>query len=222
MNDPLEQLIADALEIAEFGFITDEGGGNPSNLDFRLHNGVEIEVKRFHTARIAEQMARAENVIAIQGEAAVRFFADLLFAARERNKPTVAGQSSGEHEMTYRKYGNSKGARQAHHRRERARRRKLREKGGQIEPFGFADTRGRDRKELRIMSVTKGARDGVPRHAIAMEARQGGDGETRLHPKDDSAGPQDIARFGNCIKLLNDAATALRTQNTPDSLKDGK
>lgn len=30
--------------------------------------------------------------------------------------------------------------------------------------------------------------------AIAMEARQGGDGETRLHPKDDSAGPQDIAQ----------------------------
>jgi hypothetical protein len=25
-------------------------------------------------------------------------------------------------------------------------------------------------------------------NAIAMEARQGGDGETRLHPKDDSAG----------------------------------
>ena len=30
--------------------------------------------------------------------------------------------------------------------------------------------------------------------AIAMEARKGGDGETRLHPKDDSAGPQDIAQ----------------------------
>jgi hypothetical protein len=28
------------------------------------------------------------------------------------------------------------------------------------------------------------------RAAIAMEARQGGDGETRLHPKDDSAGRQ--------------------------------
>jgi hypothetical protein len=33
----------------------------------------------------------------------------------------------------------------------------------------------------------------APLHAIAMEARQGGDGETRLRPKDDSAGPQDIA-----------------------------
>jgi hypothetical protein len=31
-------------------------------------------------------------------------------------------------------------------------------------------------------------------HEIAMEARQGGDGETRLHPKDESAGPKDIAQ----------------------------
>jgi hypothetical protein len=31
-------------------------------------------------------------------------------------------------------------------------------------------------------------------YAIAMEARQGGDGETRLHPKDESAGPKDIAQ----------------------------
>lgn len=29
--------------------------------------------------------------------------------------------------------------------------------------------------------------------AIAMEARQGGDGETRPHPKDDSADPEGIA-----------------------------
>jgi hypothetical protein len=28
---------------------------------------------------------------------------------------------------------------------------------------------------------------GMALDAIAMEARQGGDGETRLHPKDDSA-----------------------------------
>ena len=64
--------------------------------------------------------------------------------------------------MSYRRHGNSKGARQAHHRRERARRRKLREKGGQVEPFGYVDTRGADRAELRRMSVSKGARDGAP------------------------------------------------------------
>src|SRR5690242_12184285 len=80
MHDPLEQIIADALDVAEMDYITDEGGGNPSNLDFRLHNGVEIEVKRFHTPRIADQMGRAENVIAAQGEQAVRFLAELISA----------------------------------------------------------------------------------------------------------------------------------------------
>jgi hypothetical protein len=37
---------------------------------------------------------------------------------------------------------------------------------------------------------------GEARHAIAMEARQRGDGEARLHPKDDSAGLQGIAQGG--------------------------
>ena len=62
--------------------------------------------------------------------------------------------------MSYRKHGNSKGARRAHHKREKDRRRKQREKGGHVDPFGYADTRGCDR---RIMSATKGARDGAPR-----------------------------------------------------------
>lgn len=64
--------------------------------------------------------------------------------------------------MSYRKHSNCKGARKAHHRREKSRRRKLREKGGQVDPFGYADIRGRSVKELRIMSVSKGARDGAP------------------------------------------------------------
>jgi len=38
----------------------------------------EIEVKRFHTPRVAEQMARADNVIVAQGEAAVRYLAELI------------------------------------------------------------------------------------------------------------------------------------------------
>lgn len=64
--------------------------------------------------------------------------------------------------MSYRKHGNSKGARRSHHKRERARRRKLLKDGGQIDPFGYADIRGADRKRLRKMSVSKGARDGAP------------------------------------------------------------
>jgi hypothetical protein len=76
--DPLEQQIADALDAARIGYTTDYGGGNPSNLNFRLENGIEIEVKRFHTDRAGAQLARAENVILAQGAEAVAFLAELL------------------------------------------------------------------------------------------------------------------------------------------------
>lgn len=78
MSDPMEKLIADALDAVGASYTTDMGGGNPSGLDFRLASGIEIEVKRFHTPRVAEQMARAPNVIVAQGEEAVRFLAFLI------------------------------------------------------------------------------------------------------------------------------------------------
>ena len=78
MSDPMEQIIAEALDAAGVSYSTDEGGGNPSGLDFRLHNGIEIEVKQFHSDRIGAQMARADNVIAVQGRAAVEYFASLI------------------------------------------------------------------------------------------------------------------------------------------------
>lgn len=83
IGDPMEAIIAEALDRAGIAYTRDHGGGNPSGLDFRLANGVEIEVKRMHSPRIAEQMARAENVIAIQGDEAVRWFA-VIIAALER------------------------------------------------------------------------------------------------------------------------------------------
>ena len=76
--------------------------------------------------------------------------------------------------MSYRKHAVSKGARRAHHRREKARRRKLREKGGQVEPFGYADIRGRTKAQLRIMSITKGQRDGAPRLLANAEVPENG------------------------------------------------
>ena len=76
--DPMEQIIADALDAVGAAYTTDIGGGNPSNLDFRLSSGIEIEVKRFHSPRIGDQMSRAENVIVAQGEQAVRFLAFLI------------------------------------------------------------------------------------------------------------------------------------------------
>ena len=80
MTDPMEQIIASALDDAGFSFATGEGGGNASGLDFRLESGIEIEVKRFHSPRIAAQMARADNVIAVHGEQAVRFLANAIRA----------------------------------------------------------------------------------------------------------------------------------------------
>lgn len=81
-RDPLEALVAAALEAAGIRYLRDSGPvrkRNPSNLDFLLpDHGVEIEVKRYHSERIAEQMSRAPNVIALQGEPAVRFFCAAL------------------------------------------------------------------------------------------------------------------------------------------------
>lgn len=78
MEDPMEAIIAQALTAAGVGFTRDLGGKNPSGLDFRLDSGIEIEVKRFHSPRIADQMSRVENVIVLQGEQAIRHYASLI------------------------------------------------------------------------------------------------------------------------------------------------
>lgn len=75
----MEKLIADALDAANVRYVTDFAGRNPTGLDFYLPGtDVHIEVKQFHSPRIAEQMSRAPNVIAVQGEKAVRFMAYLI------------------------------------------------------------------------------------------------------------------------------------------------
>ena len=79
-TDPMELIIAEALMLAGVKFRTD----HPARLDFhipdaaRSGDGVHIEVKRMHSDRIAEQMSRVPNVIAVQGEDAVRWLADLI------------------------------------------------------------------------------------------------------------------------------------------------
>ncbi|MDP3405079.1 MAG: hypothetical protein Q8S03_10345 [Brevundimonas sp.] len=76
-RDPMEAIVAAALDRAGIGYvrIPKETAG----LDFRLTGTtVHIEVKRFHSPRIAEQMSRTEDVIAIQGEPAVKWFADRI------------------------------------------------------------------------------------------------------------------------------------------------
>lgn len=72
--DPMEHIIAEALE---YNLLVYERGKR--NLDFYLPKpDVYIEVKQFHSDRISEQMSRAENVIAIQGVEAAKFFARCL------------------------------------------------------------------------------------------------------------------------------------------------
>ncbi len=75
-RDPVERIIEQALIDAGIRYATDQGGGTDSRLDFRLLDyGIEIEVKRFYTARAAEQIARSPDVILVQGERAARFVA---------------------------------------------------------------------------------------------------------------------------------------------------
>lgn len=74
ITDPVEQIIAETLRDNSIEFIHDSQGGT-NGLDFYLPNyDTYIECKRFHSQRIADQMARVESVIAIQGMAAANFF----------------------------------------------------------------------------------------------------------------------------------------------------
>ena len=83
LNDPIERMIAEALEASGIEFKR-----NPENhLDFELPRHplfsdsvtpVYIECKQFYSDRIAEQCSRAENVIVIQGAEAAKLFASLL------------------------------------------------------------------------------------------------------------------------------------------------
>lgn len=92
MDDRMEAMIADALDKAGIHYTTDYGGKNPSGLDFNLiDHGVEIEVKRLHSPRIAEQMSRAPNVIAAQGDVAVRFLAEAIAAMEPPSQPGANG-----------------------------------------------------------------------------------------------------------------------------------
>ena len=78
MLDPVESIVADALDRAGYSYRID-GQGETRNLDFYLPElDLYIEVKQFHSDRIAEQMSRAENVIAIQGVGAARAFARMI------------------------------------------------------------------------------------------------------------------------------------------------
>jgi len=78
-TDPMERLTGDALRGAGIAFITDHEPESPARLDFYLPSeDLHIEVKRFHSDRVTEQLTRAENVVLLQGKGAVRFFAGIV------------------------------------------------------------------------------------------------------------------------------------------------
>lgn len=75
--DPCERIIAEALNDAGVNF--HRGDDAYPHLDFYLPDlDLHIEVKQFHSDRIADQMGRAANVIAIQGIAACLAFEALI------------------------------------------------------------------------------------------------------------------------------------------------
>lgn len=79
-DDPLEQIIASALEESNVPFIRSFG-----RLDFMVQFGclhIGIEVTRMCTPRKLDQMASVSDAILIQGEAAAHAFAKLLRGAR--------------------------------------------------------------------------------------------------------------------------------------------
>lgn len=78
MSDTMEEIIRNALDRSPLIYVEEEHP-DAKGLDFYLpFVGVHIEVKQFHSERIAEQMSRADNVIAIQGIGAAKLFAQML------------------------------------------------------------------------------------------------------------------------------------------------
>ena len=73
----MERMIEGALKAA--GWDYSRADSWPEALDFWVPClGCFIEVKQFHSERIAGQMARAENVIVAQGREAVEALATLI------------------------------------------------------------------------------------------------------------------------------------------------
>lgn len=77
MADPLEAAVEAALIHAGVEYLRENGVDR--RMDFYLPGwDVWVEVKAMHSPRIADQMARQKNVIAVQGLESVRLLVALL------------------------------------------------------------------------------------------------------------------------------------------------
>ena len=86
ITDPIERIVAIALDQAGVPYIHEKDQPNQS-ADFYLPElAVSIEVKQFFTERILGQMQRTDNVIVIQGRGAPLAFATMLKPMKERSE----------------------------------------------------------------------------------------------------------------------------------------
>lgn len=78
ITDDLELRVIDVLNRKQVEFIH-ESKGNNQRLDFYLPDyDVYIEVKKFHTDRVLDQLNSQNNIILIQGEKSIRFIENIL------------------------------------------------------------------------------------------------------------------------------------------------
>lgn len=85
-SDHLEKKVGETLQDCGIEF-THDSEVPYKQLDFNLTNSnIHIEIKQYHSDRIAKQMGQFNNVIALQGAKSVQFFCDLL----SRNKPILS------------------------------------------------------------------------------------------------------------------------------------
>lgn len=78
ISDFLEKKVSEILISQKIKFIH-ESEKNGSNLDFYLTDyDVYIEVKQYHTDRVAKQLASKDNVILIQGRKSIAMLTKLL------------------------------------------------------------------------------------------------------------------------------------------------
>lgn len=81
--DPMEVMIERGLERAGINYRRTDNG--PRALDFYLIDlDIYIEVKRFHTIRIVNQMSRVPDIIVIQGMKAASQFVKMIGGYTQR------------------------------------------------------------------------------------------------------------------------------------------
>ena len=97
-GDPMEERTERWLTSNGIRYRRDDLSVSGTQLDFYLIDfDVYIEVKRFHTDRIAKQMARAKNVIAVQGMESLAFLEHLVnWRVLRNSNPTNSSYSAKE------------------------------------------------------------------------------------------------------------------------------